>query len=142
MMIVSMIQLIRRLDLKMSSQEMPDTKSMNFDELLEYRKGIGYTVYGVELSYGVIVDSAYYKDVTWECIEELADAFVYLDFEREKLINRSSKVNVRRIESIQSRIRDCVIFINTYREVIKEKFPELLEDTLQDEIRTGAVREV
>ena len=126
----------------MSSQEMPDTKSMNFDELLEYRKGIGYTVYGVELSYGVIVDSAYYKDVTWECIEELADAFVYLDFEREKLINRSSKVNVRRIESIQSRIRDCVIFINTYRDVIKEKFPELLEDTLQDEIRTGTVREV
>jgi hypothetical protein len=126
----------------MLSHQMPDTKSMNFEELVEYRKGIGYTVYGVELSYGVIVDSAYYKDVTWECIEELADAFVYLDFEREKLINRSSKVNVRRIESIQSRIRDCVIFINTYRDVIKEKFPELLEDTLQDEIRTGAVREV
>jgi len=126
----------------MLNPEMPDTKSMNFEELVEYRKGIGYNVYGVELSYGVIVDSAYYKDVTWECIEELADAFVYLDFEREKLINRSSKVNVRRIESIQNRVKDCVVFINNYRDLIKEKFPELLEDTLQDEIRTGTVREV
>lgn len=126
----------------MLNQQMPDTKSMNFDELVEYRKGIGYTVYGVELSYGIIVDSAYYKDVTWECIEELADAFVYLGFEREKLLNRSSKSNSRRIESIQNRIRDCVVFLNNYRETIKEKFPELLEDTLQDEIRAGTLREV
>jgi hypothetical protein len=126
----------------MLNQQMPDTKSMNFDELVEYRKGIGYSVYGVELSYGIIVDSAYYKDVTWECIEELADAFVYLGFEREKLLNRSSKSNSRRIESIQNRIRDCVVFINNYRETIKEKFPELLEDTLQDEIRAGTLREV
>ena len=126
----------------MLNQQMPDTKSMNFDELVEYRRGIGYSVYGVELSYGIIVDSAYYKDVTWECIEELADAFVYLGFEREKLLNRSSKSNSRRIESIQNRIRDCVVFINNYRETIKEKFPELLEDTLQDEIRAGTLREV
>lgn len=126
----------------MLNQQMPDTKSMNFDELVEYRKGIGYSVYGVELSYGIIVDSAYYKDVTWECIEELADAFVYLGFEREKLLNRSSKSNSRRIESIQNRIRDCVVFLNNYRETIKEKFPELLEDTLQDEIRAGTLREV
>ena len=126
----------------MLNQQMPDTKSMNFDELVEYRKGIGYSVYGVELSYGIIVDSAYYKDVTWECIEELADAFVYLGFEREKLLNRSSKSNSRRIESIQNRIRDCVVFINNYRETIKEKFPELLEDTLQDEIRAGTISEV
>jgi|TARA_Y100000310_G_C20534568_1_gene740212 hypothetical protein len=121
---------------------MPDTKSMNFEELVEYRKGIGYNVYGVELSYGIVVDSAFYKDVTWECIEELADAFVYLGFEREKLLNRSSKSYSRRIESIQNRIRDCVTFINSYRESVKEKYPELLEDTLEDEIRSGTLREV
>ena len=126
----------------LNQERMPDTKSMNFDELVEYRKGIGYNVYGVELSYGIVVDSAFYKDVTWECIEELADAFVYLGFEREKLLNRSSKSYSRRIESIQNRIRDCVTFINSYRESVKEKYPELLEDTLEDEIRSGTLREV
>ena len=126
----------------LNQERMTDTKSMNFDELVEYRKGIGYNVYGVELSYGIIVDSAYYKDVTWECIEELADAFVYLSFEREKLLNRSSKSNSRRIESIQNRIRDCVVFINNYREAVKEKYPELLEDTLEDEIRSGTISEI
>ena len=54
-----------------------DTKDLSFEELIEYRKSLGYRVYGVELlDVGVIIDRAFYKDITWECIEELADACV------------------------------------------------------------------
>ena len=70
-----------------------DIKSLSFEELIEYRKAIGYRVYGVKLDIGVIIDRAWYMDLTWECLEELADACVYLDFEVQKLRNREAKLD-------------------------------------------------
>ena len=119
-----------------------DVKSLSFEELIEYRKAIGYRVYGVKLDIGVIVDRAWYMDLSWECLEELADACVYLEFETEKLRSREAKLEARRLDSVVRSIKSSAIILESYRERVSDRFPEVFKETLQDEIRTGTITEV
>tara|TARA_B100000749_G_C18160238_1_gene355548 strand:+ start:89 stop:472 length:384 start_codon:yes stop_codon:yes gene_type:complete len=120
----------------------PNVKDLTFEELVEYRRAKGHEEYGVELSIGVIVDRAYYKDISWECIEELADAIVYLEFEDQKLRDRSNRLDSRTINSLMKSINTIANSLYGYRRRIKNKYPEILEDTLEDEIRSGNIREI
>lgn len=119
-----------------------DVKSLSFEELIEYRKAIGYRVYGVKLDIGVIVDRAWYMDLSWECLEELADACVYLEFETEKLRSREAKLEARRLDSVVRSIKSSANILESYRERVSDRFPEVFKETLQDEIRTGTITEV
>jgi len=117
-------------------------KELSFLELIEARKAKGHEEYGVELDIGVIVDSAYYKDISWECIEEIADAVVYLEFEQQKLANWDSKQEIKRLGSLIKSLASVAHSLEQYRERISIKYPELLEETLEDEIRAGHIRKV
>ena len=117
-------------------------KELSFEELVEYRKAIGYRVYGVQLDIGVIVDRAWYMDLSWECLEELADACVYLDFEIQKLRNREAKLEASRLTSVVRSIKGTANTIKSYRERVSERFPEIFKETLQDEIRAGTISEI
>ena len=117
-------------------------KELSFLELVEARKAMGHEEYGVELEIGVIVDSAFYMDISWECMEELADAVVYLDFEQQKLSDRDSRQEVKRLGSLIRSLVSIANSLDQYRERISHKFPELLEETLEDEIRAGTLRKV
>ena len=119
-----------------------DVRSLTFDELIEYRKAIGYRVYGVKLDIGVIIDRAWYMDLSWECMEELADACVYLDFEIQKLRNREAKLEARRLEGVVRSIKSSAGTLKHYRERVSDRFPEIFKETLQDEIRAGTISEV
>ena len=119
-----------------------DIKSLSFEELIEYRKAIGYRVYGVKLDIGVIIDRAWYMDLTWECLEELADACVYLDFEVQKLRNREAKLEARRLDSMIRSIKNTASILRSYRERVSDRFPEIFKETLQDEIRAGTISEI
>ena len=117
-------------------------KELSFLELIEARKAKGHEEYGVELDIGVIVDSAYYKDISWECIEEIADAVVYLEFEQQKLANWDSKQEIKRLGSLIKSLASVAHSLEQYRERISIKYPELLEETLEDDIRAGHIRKV
>ena len=117
-------------------------KELSFLELIEARKAKGHEEYGVELDIGVIVDSAYYKDISWECIEEIADAVVYLEFEQQKLANWDSKQEIKRLGSLIKSLASVAHSLEQYRERISIKYPEFLEETLEDEIRAGHIRKV
>ena len=117
-------------------------KELSFLELVEARKAKGHEEYGVELDIGVIVDSAFYMDISWECMEELADAVVYLEFEQQKLLDRDSKQEFKRLGSLIKSLSSIAHSLEQYRERISIKFPELLEETLEDEIRAGNLRKV
>ena len=119
-----------------------DVKSLTFDELIEYRKAIGYRVYGVKLDIGVIVDRAYYMDISWECMEELADACVYIEFEIDKLRHREAKLEARRLTGVIKSLHNAASTLYSYRERVENKFPELLKETLKDEIRAGTISEI
>ena len=123
-------------------EDQVDKKKLSFDELLEYRRAIGYRVYGVKHTSGVIIDRAVYMDISWECIEELADACVYLSFEEEKLRNKQSKFEARKIMSMIGSLKATARELYLYRERMESKYPELLEETLEDEIRAGNISEV
>ena len=117
-------------------------KELSFLELVEARKAKGHEEYGVELDIGVIVDSAFYMDISWECMEELADAVVYLEFEQQKLLDRDSKQEFKRLGSLIKSLSSIAHSLEQYRERVSIKFPELLEETLEDEIRAGNLRKV
>jgi len=117
-------------------------KELSFLELVEARKAKGHEEYGVELDIGVIVDSAFYMDISWECMEELADAVVYLEFEQQKLLDRDSKQEFKRLGSLIKSLSSIAHSLEQYRERMNIKFPELLEETLEDEIRAGNLRKV
>lgn len=122
--------------------KLDNIKFDSFDEVVEYRKGIGYEVYGVSTREGARIDRAWYMDLSWECIEELADAMVYLSFEVSKLDGVDSKIEMRRINSTCSQIRSAANSLWDYRERLKQKYPFLFKETLEDEIRAGNIREV
>ena len=117
-------------------------KELSFLELVEARKAKGHEEYGVELDIGVIVDSAFYMDISWECMEEIADAVVYLEFEQQKLANWDSKQEIKRLGSLIKSLASVAHSLEQYRERISIKYPELLEETLEDEIRAGHIRKV
>ena len=117
-------------------------KELSFLELVEARKAKGHEEYGVELDIGVIVDSAFYMDISWECMEEIADAVVYLEFEQQKLANWDSKQEIKRLGSLIKSLASIAHSLEQYRERISVKYPELLEETLEDEIRAGHIRKV
>ncbi len=119
-----------------------DVRDLSFQELVEYRKAIGYRVYGVKLDIGVIVDRAWYMDLSWECMEELADACVYLEFEIQKLRNREAKLEARRLEGVVRSIKSTAGTLKNYRERVSDRFPEIFKETLQDEIRAGTISEI
>jgi len=120
-----------------------DTKDLSFEELIEYRKSLGYRVYGVELlDVGVIIDRAFYKDITWECIEELADACVYLGFEETKLRSLNANLEARRINTVVNSVKTAATILYEYRERVYERYPELFKESLEDEIRAGNISEV
>ncbi len=119
-----------------------EIKDLSFEELIEYRKAIGYRVYGVKLDVGIIIDRAWYMDLSWECMEELADACVYLDFEVQKLRNREAKLEARRLESTIRSIKSSAAVLDSYRERVSDRFPEIFKETLQDEIRSGTISEI
>ncbi len=119
-----------------------DVRSLTFDELIEYRKAIGYRVYGVKLDIGIVVDRAYYMDISWECMEELADACVYIGFEIDKLRHREAKLEARRLVGVLRSLHNAASTLYSYRERMQNRFPELLKETLQDEIRAGTISEV
>ena len=123
-------------------QNQVESKDLTFEELIEHRRAQGHEEYGVELSIGIIVDRAYYKDISWECVEELADAIVYLEFENRKLQVLVDKQESRRIKSLIRSIYSIAHSLYGYRERVQDKHPELLKETLQDEIRAGNIREV
>lgn len=124
------------------TEDQINKKELSFDELLEYRRSIGYRVYGVKHISGIIIDRASYMDISWECIEELADACVYLSFEEEKLRNRQFKFEARKILSMIGSLKNTAQELYYYRERMENKYPELLEETLEDEIRAGNISEV
>ena len=82
------------------------------------------------------------KDITWECIEELADACVYLGFEETKLRSLNANLEARRINTVVNSIKTAATILYEYRERVYERYPELFKESLEDEIRAGNISEV
>jgi hypothetical protein len=113
-------------------------KPEDFKTLVDERRAWGAYVHLLDLE-GEKVEKADFLDTSWETLEELADARIYLSFEETKLRVRESRAEARKVASWIRIIDNLAAEVYKYRNRVNEKFPELFENRVpEDEVRSDS----
>ena len=107
----------------MSTFKFRDSKS--FEELITRRRNQGFEEYAILIG-GKRVDKAVFLDTSWETLEELADAVVYIRFEIAKVGTMDLKAECRRLRSLEKAILQLGRELFDYRERMSIKAPDLI----------------
>ncbi len=99
--------------------------SRDFETLIVRRRRQGFEIYAT-LFGDKMVDRAVFLDTSWEALEELADAVVYMRFEIAKVGTEGLKNERIRLKAIERAILQLGSELFAYRERIRTKSPDLL----------------
>ncbi len=102
-----------------------------FGNLCLRRKRVGFEEYAI-IHHGERVDRALFIDTSWESLEELADAHIYLDFEIQKLESKGLRLEARRLEALKRTVRRVAEDLLKYRERAEASCPDLLRNCLSE----------
>lgn len=103
----------------------------NPEDLVRKRKSWGFFQYAIKVN-DVMVDQAIFKDTSWETLEELADAAVYLEFELDKLESKDFRMEARRVQAMRRVVYRLMSDLFSYRERVKISSPDLLESKVPE----------
>ncbi len=101
-----------------------------FDELVQRRREAGFEKYAIMVE-GQAVDKAVFMDTSWETVEEIADAIVYLRFEGAKVGSAGLKQEQNRIEAW---IRSLLLLgsdVYSYRQRMLERGSDLVSTEVE-----------
>lgn len=99
----------------------------SFEALINQRRQAGFLKYAVTIR-GQKVDRALFMDTSWEALEELADAVVYLTFEVTKLESKGFRAEARRLTSLIKALESQGEALFAYRGRLRELAPDLLKE--------------
>lgn len=100
--------------------------SKTFSDLTTARRNWGFDTYGITVR-GQKVDKAIFLDTSWEGVEEIADAVVYLRFEITKLTSKGLLREKKRLENLVLVLTRVGNELFQYRKRLETLSPDLLQ---------------